>query len=83
MLDADVALVPHAIGFRYADPRLEALTPAQKQFLRLGPRNVQKVSGKLREVRAALARRRRHELAAPARALDAELARRIVRRIRS
>jgi len=55
VLPDDVELVPHAIGFRYADPKLEALTPAQKQFLRIGPRNVRLVQGKLREVAAALA----------------------------
>ena len=55
VLRDDVELVPHAIGFRYADPKLEALTPAQKQFLRIGPRNVRHVQGKLREVQAALA----------------------------
>jgi len=57
VLRADVELVPHAIGFRYADPRLEALTPAQKQFLRTGPRNVRIVQAKLRELAAALAPR--------------------------
>jgi hypothetical protein len=55
VLRADVELVPHAIGFRYADPKLERLTPAQKQFLRIGPRNVRIVQGKLRELAAALA----------------------------
>ena len=55
VLRDDVELVPHAIGFRYADPKLEALTPAQKQFLRIGPRNVRLVQGKLRELAAALA----------------------------
>ena len=55
VLREDVELVPHAIGFRYADPKLEALTPAQKQFLRTGPRNVRLVQGKLRELQAALA----------------------------
>lgn len=55
VLRADVALVPHAIGFRYEDPALEALTPAQKQFLRIGPRNVRIVQGKLHELQAALA----------------------------
>jgi hypothetical protein len=50
-----VELEPHAIGFRYADPKLEALTPAQRQFLRIGPRNVRLVQGKLREFAAALA----------------------------
>jgi len=55
VLGKDVKLVPHAIGFRYADPKLEALTPAQKQFLRIGPRNVRLVQGKLREFATALA----------------------------
>ncbi len=54
VLREDVVLVPHAIGFRYEDPALEALTPAQKQFLRIGPRNVRIVQEKLRELRAAL-----------------------------
>jgi len=55
VLPADVELLPHAVGFRYADPKLEALTPAQKQLLRIGPRNVRLVQGKLRELQAALA----------------------------
>ena len=55
VLREDVPLVPHAIGFRYADPALEGLTAAQKQFLRIGPRNVRLVQGKLRELEAALA----------------------------
>jgi hypothetical protein len=55
VLPADVELMPHAVGFRYADPKLEALTPAQKQFLRIGPRNVRIVQDRLREVQAALA----------------------------
>jgi hypothetical protein len=55
VLREDVELVPHAIGFKYADAKLEALTPAQKQFLRIGPRNVRLVQGKLRDLAAALA----------------------------
>ena len=55
VLREDTEIVPHAIGFRYADPRLEALTAAQKQFLRIGPRNVRLVQGKLKELAAALA----------------------------
>lgn len=51
----DVALVPHATGFRYADARLEALSPAQKQLLRAGPRNVRIVQAKLSALRDALA----------------------------
>jgi hypothetical protein len=38
----------------FADPRLEQLTPAQKQLLRMGPRNVKLVQGKLRDLAAAL-----------------------------
>lgn len=47
-------LVPAPVGFRWADPELEALTSAQKQFLRTGPRNVRLVQSKLRELQAAL-----------------------------
>ncbi len=52
----DAELVPHAVGYRWADPRLEGLTAAQKQLLRIGPRNVRIVQEKLRELKAALAR---------------------------
>ncbi len=55
VLREDVALVPHAIAFRYEDPKLEKLNPAQKQFLRIGPRNVRIVQAKLKELQAALA----------------------------
>jgi hypothetical protein len=41
--------------YEYADPRLEALTPAQKQLFRMGPANVARVQAKVREVLAALA----------------------------
>jgi hypothetical protein len=50
----DVQLVSHATVLRYADPSLESLTPAQKQFLRMGPRNVRRVQSKIREIAAAL-----------------------------
>ncbi len=55
VLPSNAELVPHAIGFRWAEPRLEGLTAAQKQFLRIGPRNEQLVQAKLRELQAALA----------------------------
>jgi Protein of unknown function (DUF3014) len=54
VLRDDVELVPHAVGFRYADPKLEGLTAAQKQFLRMGPRNVRIIQQKLRELQQAL-----------------------------
>ena len=40
--------------YQFTDPRLEALAPAQKQLLRMGPRNARKVQAKLRELAAAL-----------------------------
>ncbi len=51
---SDAELLPHAVGFRWADQRLEGLSAAQKQFLRIGPRNEQLVQAKLRELQAAL-----------------------------
>jgi DUF3014 family protein len=55
---ADAELVAHTAGFRWADPKLEALSPPQKQLLRMGPRNVRLVQSKLRELQTALARGR-------------------------
>jgi len=40
--------------YLYADPELEALDPAQKHFLRLGPENMRQAQAKLRLLRAAL-----------------------------
>jgi len=41
--------------YEYADRKLEGLTPAQKQLLRMGPANVARIQAKLREFQAALA----------------------------
>ena len=49
-LDEKVALYPKGVTYAYADPKLQALSPAQKQFLRLGPRNGQAIRGKLEEL---------------------------------
>ncbi len=54
-LDGDVALVPTGGNlFGFSDPKLEALSPAQKQLLRLGPTNGQVVHRKLEEIAALL-----------------------------
>lgn len=45
---------PHGIGYAYADPRLEGLSGAQKQLLRLGPRNARIVQDSLRQLAVAL-----------------------------
>jgi hypothetical protein len=54
VVDGDVPLRSAGIGYAYAEPRLESLSPAQKQLLRMGPENVRTVQGKLREVAVAL-----------------------------
>ncbi len=51
---ADVEVRQGVKSWRYADPRLEALTPAQKQLLRMGPDNVRKIKQKLREFAEAM-----------------------------
>jgi hypothetical protein len=38
------------VSYKYDDPKLEALTLAQKQLLRMGPRNVRLIQAKLREM---------------------------------
>ena len=50
VVEADVELVPKGIVYAFADPKLEGLTAAQKQFLRMGPQNVRTIQGKLREI---------------------------------
>ena len=42
------------IGYGFADTRLETLSDAQKQLLRMGPRNVLIIQGALREISVAL-----------------------------
>jgi hypothetical protein len=42
------------IGYAFTDPALEALTPAQKQLLRTGSANVQKIQAALRSIALAL-----------------------------
>jgi hypothetical protein len=53
-VDGPVRLRPKGIGYAYADERLEDLTGAQKQFLRMGPRNVGSIKAKLRQIALAL-----------------------------
>jgi hypothetical protein len=47
-------LKPKGIGYGYADERLEELTGAQKQLLRMGPRNVRTIQASLRRIALAL-----------------------------
>lgn len=43
------------VTYAWADDELEALSSAQRHFLRMGPDNVRLIQGKVREFRAALA----------------------------
>jgi hypothetical protein len=52
--DEPVRLRPKGIGYAFADERLEHLTGAQKQLLRMGPRNVRIIKEKLRGIALAL-----------------------------
>jgi hypothetical protein len=50
VIEGPVALTPKGLGYEFADPRLASLTAAQRQFLRMGPRNVRAIQAKLREL---------------------------------
>jgi len=45
-----VEIEPFASSFKYADPRLEGLSEAQKHFLRLGPQNLRTLQNHVRRV---------------------------------
>jgi hypothetical protein len=47
--EGDVALVSRSVTWEFADPKLQSLTAAQRQFIRMGPRNMRIVQAKLRE----------------------------------
>ena len=53
-IDGSERLKQKGIGYGYADDRLESLTPAQKQLLRMGPRNARVIKAKLRDIAIAL-----------------------------
>lgn len=45
----------HLLVYRFADPELEAASPAVKHLLRMGPENAQRVQNRIRFLRSALA----------------------------
>jgi hypothetical protein len=47
-------LVSHGALWAYADPRLEELSPAVKNLLRMGPQNARRIQTKLRELADAM-----------------------------
>ena len=54
VVERQIELTPGPVGYRFSDPALERLAPAQKQLLRMGPENTRTIQTKLREVAAAL-----------------------------
>ena len=50
-----IELTQPSVMYEFADPELEALLPAQKQLLRMGPANGARLRAKLAEIRALLA----------------------------
>jgi hypothetical protein len=54
ILDTPPRLKPKGIGYAYADERLEELSAAQRQLLRMGPRNGRVIKSRLREIALAL-----------------------------
>jgi hypothetical protein len=49
-IDRDVMLTPKSVSWEFAEPKLQSLSGAQRQFLRMGPRNMRIVKAKLREI---------------------------------
>ena len=54
VVDGEIELRPKVVTYAFADRRLEALSPAQRHLLRMGPRNVRMIQGELRTLAAAL-----------------------------
>jgi hypothetical protein len=54
VIDAPIRVEQEGVGYRFAAPELEALTPAQKQLLRTGPGNVRSTQASLRRIALAL-----------------------------
>jgi hypothetical protein len=49
-----IALTQESVRYKYANPTLEALSPIQKQLIRMGPQNTQLIQQKARLLREAL-----------------------------
>jgi hypothetical protein len=53
-VQGEVALIPRGALYNYNDSRIEGLSQAQKQLLRMGPRNMRVIQRKLRDIAMAL-----------------------------
>tara|TARA_B100001123_G_scaffold154921_1_gene179462 strand:- start:208 stop:1044 length:837 start_codon:yes stop_codon:yes gene_type:complete len=54
IVDTPPALVKHPPFFHFTDEILESLSPAQKQFLGMGPNNVRTMQAKIRQIALAI-----------------------------
>ncbi|MFQ5744645.1 MAG: DUF3014 domain-containing protein [Acidobacteriota bacterium] len=52
--DGDPVVRLGVLTYRFADPTFEALSPAEKHLLRMGPANARTIQAKLKELKAAL-----------------------------
>jgi hypothetical protein len=50
VVEGEVALASRTVAYEFRDERLQSLSPAQRQLLRMGPRNVRLIQAKLREI---------------------------------
>jgi Protein of unknown function (DUF3014) len=54
-IEGEVALERPSVYYKFADPKLEALSPVQKQVIRMGPTNTRLIQAKCREFLVELA----------------------------
>lgn len=50
VVEKQIELAPKSVAYDFADPRLQSLSSVQRQFLRMGPRNVRIIQTRLREI---------------------------------
>ena len=50
IVEGDIPLTAKSVSWEFANPKLQSLSSAQRQFLRMGPRNMRIVKAKLREI---------------------------------
>lgn len=54
VVEGPIRLEAKVLSYAMSDPALEGLSPAQKQLLRMGPKGVEAVQAKIREIAAVL-----------------------------
>lgn len=54
VINGKIEVIRPAVRYKFANPKLEKLTPLEKQMLRMGPENTRLIQNKLRELVAVL-----------------------------